>query len=67
MREQRSWTAEEVETITKLWGERHSAATIAKFIGRSRCAVMGKISRLGLSGAERNKRPITLAGQVPHR
>ncbi len=47
------WSAEAVERLTVLWGEGHTASIIAGIIGPgelSRCAVIGKIDRLKLTG-----------------
>ncbi len=45
-----SWTDDRVSLLTKLWGEGHTAAEIAKKLGGvSRNAVIGKAHRLKLS------------------
>lgn len=45
-----SWTEERVSLLTKLWGEGHTAAEIAKQLGGvTRNAVIGKAHRLKLS------------------
>lgn len=44
------WTDEKVCTITRMWGEGHSSATIGREIGKSRNAVIGKLGRMGLIG-----------------
>lgn len=50
--EQTSWTAERVAIIRKLWADGQSARDIACHLGGvTRCAVLGKIHRLGLSRA----------------
>jgi hypothetical protein len=46
---QGNWTTEEIETLTKMWLEGESAATIGRALGgRKRNAVIGKAQRLGL-------------------
>lgn len=50
--EQTAWTPERVAIIRKLWAGGHSASDIARHIGgATRCAVLGKLHRLGLSRA----------------
>jgi GcrA cell cycle regulator len=47
-----SWTNERVELLKKLWGDGLSASQIAGELGGvTRNAVIGKVHRLGLSGA----------------
>lgn len=44
-----NWPAADIETLTRLWADGHSAAKIADVLGdRSRCAVISKIKRLKL-------------------
>jgi len=44
------WTQEQVAKLKRMWCDKSlSARDIAKVIGKSRCAVLGKINRLGLS------------------
>lgn len=47
-----SWTEERVERLKVLWAEGQSCGQIAKALncGLSRCAIIGKIHRLGLPG-----------------
>ncbi len=57
-----SWTDERVSLLTKLWGEGHTAAEIAKKLGGvTRNAVIGKAHRLKLSNRispiQQNKKP----------
>jgi len=57
-----SWTNERVSLLTKLWGEGHTAAEIAKKLGGvTRNAVIGKAHRLKLSNRvspiQQNKKP----------
>ncbi len=57
-----SWTDERVSLLTKLWGEGHTAAEIAKKLGGvTRNAVIGKAHRLKLSNRvspiQHNKKP----------
>jgi hypothetical protein len=50
------WTAEQTETMTRLWNSGLSASLIAPQVGFSRGAVLGKLNRLGLL----NRRPTTM-------
>jgi len=50
------WTAEQTETMTRLWNSGLSASLIAPQVGFSRGAVLGKLHRLGLL----NRRPTTM-------
>ena len=43
-----TWTAEQMETLTRLWNSGLSGSRIAPQVGFSRGAVLGKLSRLGL-------------------
>jgi len=43
-----TWTAEQTETLTRLWNSGLTAALIAPQVDFSRGAVLGKLSRLGL-------------------
>lgn len=57
-----SWTDDRVSLLTKLWGEGHTAAEIAKKLGGvTRNAVIGKAHRLKLSNRvspiQQNKNP----------
>lgn len=52
------WTDDTVETLTRLWRQGDlSAATIARRLGVTRNAVLGKIHRLGLSKPRRPRPP----------
>ncbi len=57
------WTDDRILRLTALWLEGRTAAAIARDLGRgvSRCAVLGKVYRLGLArGPEaRHARPVT--------
>src|SRR5688572_26075348 len=56
-----AWTPERIETLKTLWAAHRSAAEIANELGGglSRCAVLGKIHRLGLSSpAESRQRSL---------
>lgn len=44
-----SWTQEDVERATTMWSGGASATSIARRLGKTRNAVLGKIGRLGLS------------------
>ena len=49
-----NWTDERVELLRKLWHDGLSCSQIAAELGGiSRCAVIGKVHRLGLPGRER--------------
>lgn len=45
----RTWTAEDNELLYDWWGN-HSVESIAKKLGRTECAVISQINRLGLGG-----------------
>ena len=52
------WTDDAVETLERLWGDPDlSAALIAKRLGVTRNAVLGKIHRLGLSKPRASRPP----------
>ena len=51
-----TWTAEQTATLTRLWNSGLSASLIARQVGFSRGAVLGKLHRLGLL----NRRPTTM-------
>lgn len=56
-----AWTDDAVETLTRLWRQGDlSAAMIARRLGVTRNAVLGKIHRLGLS-QPRRPRPAAIA------
>jgi hypothetical protein len=42
------WEQEELEFLRKAWAENYSGSEIARELGRSRSAVLGKVHRLGL-------------------
>lgn len=42
------WSETSVEVLKVLWGDGKSAGAIAKLLGVTRCAVSGKVHRLGL-------------------
>lgn len=53
-----TWTDDAVETLTRLWRQGDlSAAMIARRLGVTRNAVLGKIHRLGLSQPRRPRPP----------
>jgi hypothetical protein len=56
----RTWTESDVETITRLWNEGVSAGQIAKQLGQGRTknAVLGKITRMRRDGALVESRPV---------
>jgi hypothetical protein len=45
------WSDESAVKVAELWAEGHSASMVAKLMneGRTRCAIIGKVHRLGLS------------------
>jgi len=51
-----SWTDERVVILKKMWGDGHSAASIAKMLGggATRNSVIGKVNRLGLKKSDLN-------------
>jgi GcrA cell cycle regulator len=51
------WTDAAVERLKELWAEGHTGLTIGRQFGISRSAVIGKISRLGLSHKPRPRLP----------
>ena len=53
------WTEQEAEQAAELWKAGATATTIARSLGKSRNAVLGKIGRLGL---KRNGNPATGIG-----
>jgi hypothetical protein len=58
-----AWTAHEIETLKRLWDEGLSGGQIAREMGRTRGAVMGKAGRLGLfNDRQYVKPPLALAG-----
>lgn len=42
------WTDEDVETLKECWNNNESAGDIEAKINKSRCAIIGKVHRLGL-------------------
>lgn len=63
------WTEERVDLLKGLWKDGLSCAQIARQIGGvSRCAVIGKIHRLGLPGrAVIERKPVTKGASDSHR
>ncbi|MFZ5730916.1 MAG: GcrA family cell cycle regulator [Pseudomonadota bacterium] len=60
------WTDDAVETLTRLWRQGDlSAAMIARRLGVTRNAVLGKIHRLGLSQPRRPGPPAAIAPPRP--
>ena len=55
------WTEEEVEGLRQLWAKGHTGSEIANMLGKSRNAVMGRISRMREHGermpSERERKP----------
>lgn len=45
-----TWTLEQTEHVVKRWTQGATAQTIADELNKTRNAIMGKVSRLGLSG-----------------
>ncbi|WP_421937295.1 GcrA family cell cycle regulator [Phenylobacterium sp.] len=48
------WTDDRVERLRALWRDGQSATTVARALGVTRNAVIGKVYRLGLSGDGRH-------------
>lgn len=46
----RPFTAKELETIKTMWEQGHSGSQIGAALKRSRCSILGKLSRLGIRG-----------------
>lgn len=42
------WTPEQNERLKKLWRDGFSASEIGKKMGKSRCAVLGRVNRMNL-------------------
>ncbi|MEH6665814.1 MAG: GcrA family cell cycle regulator [Brevundimonas sp.] len=62
------WTKDRVDRLKTLWREGRTAAAIARELGDdvSRCAVLGKVYRLGLSAARTSPAgAATAAGAAP--
>lgn len=61
------WTPQRVEDLKKLWADGLSASQIAKELGGglTRNSVIGKVSRLGLSGRITSPRPRLSTPRVP--
>lgn len=45
-----TWTDAKIDTITRMWAEGYSSGYISKQVGKTRCAVIGKLGRMGLVG-----------------
>ncbi len=58
------WTPEAIERLKALWAEGHSTAEIARRMGLSKNAVVGKVHRLNLPG---RPSPIKRDGNAPPR
>jgi GcrA cell cycle regulator len=52
-----TWTDEMVSDLRRLWERGDSSSQIGKLIGVSRCAVIGKVHRLGLASRKKVVRP----------
>ena len=52
-----TWTEHDIRLCAELWTRGFSASAIGKQLGVSRCAVLGKLHRLGLMGAARGSQP----------
>lgn len=50
------WTQEKTKELVKMWKDGHSGSYIAKMLGRrfTRCAVLGKVFRLGIQRKNEN-------------
>jgi GcrA cell cycle regulator len=52
------WNEERIALLTKLWREGQSASQVSRQLGGvSRCAVIGKVHRMGLAAREAPRRP----------
>lgn len=60
------WSAEETETLKKLWGEGVPGGKIAKQLQRTRNAVLGRVFRLRLSRSSAPEAPKPMRAQ-PYR
>lgn len=61
-----SWTDDRVDTLKRMWGEGHSASSIAKELGGvTRNAVIGKVHRLGLSNRDTGGAQAAAAATAP--
>lgn len=52
------WSREAISILERLWEEGHSASTIAGELNISRCAVLGKVRRLGLAPRQCGVNPL---------
>ena len=59
------WTPELVETLRKLWLGGLSSAEIAKQLGVTRSAVLGKVYRLGLLGEAPRREAVYRSSKPP--
>lgn len=55
-----TWTPENIETLVRMRAEGHSAAEIARTVGTTRHAVLGKAWRMGLANPVRAKENMSL-------
>jgi hypothetical protein len=53
-----TWIDENIEALTVKWRSGHRASTIAKDLGISRSAVIGKLDRLGLLGLTKKEKKL---------
>jgi len=60
-----TWTDERIETLARLWRDGASASAIARRLGVTRNAVIGKVHRLGLGGRATPARPGSRAARPP--
>ena len=51
-----AWTDERFEILKQMWKDGHSGSVIGTRLGTSRCSVLGKVHRMGLSGRSTIKR-----------
>ena len=58
------WSAAEIEAIRTLWESGKTGGFIAAQLGRSRCSILGKLSRLGIKGRQATAR-VQRATKVP--
>lgn len=45
------WTTNRINVLVTCWAAGETGAAIAELLGCSRCAILGKLNRLGLIGA----------------
>jgi hypothetical protein len=61
------WDAPQIERLSQLWREGHSGGAIAKAMGITRGAVMGKLHKLGRLGTRQRRTPVKPRPRVERR